>query len=360
MNLTFFKLSPSFILCWHISKLAKFLLRPRWGIQNWRERTQTGAWLHRLLEESWRRMLLVGWPTSPLPTAQTHVYSRSLSQNIPQSKSPGYLPLGRLRTRACSQDSLGPIPLFQQWLHRCQGCWKWELHPPPWSPAFRHHPWLGDDVWRGVRTSYWTVSGRKHWEEKPLPLPVCSLSASHLCLVMSSRFPAPAIPPACCPASQTWWTLSPLDLSAQMCSLFYELPWSEYFYDRNRKRTNTKTKNKQTITLDLIRFLTLWIHFSFSYLLLIHSFDHLFKEHPKGNHDNTCHFQIEVLKHQSPLFLSFSLPCCSGLLLLEHWPSCSFHLTSLDCPVAVTPGISCSSSWGEFSLTMNQVNGQNL
>lgn len=183
MNLTFFKLSPSFILCWHISKLAKFLLRPRWGIQNWRERTQTGAWLHRLLgEESWRRMLLVGWPTSPLPTAQTHVYSRSLSQNIPQSKSPGYLPLGRLRTRACSQDSWGPIPLFQQWLHRCQGCWKWELHPPPWSPAFRHHPWLGDDVWRGVRTSYWTVSGRKHWEEKPLPLPVCSLSASHLCL----------------------------------------------------------------------------------------------------------------------------------------------------------------------------------
>lgn len=109
-------------------------------------------------------------------------YSRSLSQNIPQSKSPGHLPLGRLRTRACSQDSWGPIPLFQQWLHRCQGCWKWELHPPPWSPAFRHHPWLGDDVWRGVRTSYWNISGRKHWEEKPLPLPVCSLSASHLCL----------------------------------------------------------------------------------------------------------------------------------------------------------------------------------
>lgn len=221
-----------------------------------------GAWLHRLLgEESRRRMLVVGWPTSPLQKpmftadlflrtslktshwvtchredserehAARTLENRSLysSNGFTDAKAAGNENCIALRSLQHSDS----IPVGWWCLERCT-----------------------DFILERLREK--ALRGKTFATSSVFP-PCFTLVFG----VMSAQFPAPAISTACCPASQTWWILSPLDLLAQMCSLFDELPCSEYFYHRNRKLANAKAKNKQTIPLDLIWFLTLWIHFSF-------------------------------------------------------------------------------------------------
>lgn len=51
-----FQAVSKLILCWHISKLAKFLLRPRWGVQNeGKVRRQEHYFITHLRRESWKK-----------------------------------------------------------------------------------------------------------------------------------------------------------------------------------------------------------------------------------------------------------------------------------------------------------------
>lgn len=56
---------------------------------------------------------------------------------------------------------------------------------------------------------------------------------------MISWLPSPVKMPAnCCHASQSWWTLSPLELWTKVNTFFKTLFWSQYFYHSNKKVTN--------------------------------------------------------------------------------------------------------------------------
>lgn len=103
MNLTFFKLSPSLFYVDIFQSLQNSSSGRDGGFKTEgkeHRRGMTSSPVRRREPEKDAR----GGMAHITPT-KTHVYSRSLSQNIPQSKSLGHLPLGRLRIIACSKDS---------------------------------------------------------------------------------------------------------------------------------------------------------------------------------------------------------------------------------------------------------------